>query len=198
MRRQPRQSRAEETVEAIFEATARILEEEGETALTTRRLSERSGFSIGALYQYFPNKDAILLAMARREVGRIRAEILKVLRASEGRTPEVLARQVVRALLRAFGGRAKARRFVIQAVVRSGRIPAAQGELAAVAEEIVVELARLAPPGARSLTRASAFVLTRALLGAIRSAVVEESPLLRDPAFEDELVDLVRRYLMAP
>ena len=195
MRRRPRQARAQETIEAIFEAAARILEQGGEAALTTNRLSEQSGFSIGGIYQYFPNKDAILLAMGRRESERIRTEILTKLRSAPDRAPEALVRQVVRALLRAFGGRARTRRSVITAVIRSGRIPGAQKELAKVADEIVAELARLAPPRARPLGPAASFVLTRSLLGAIRAAVLEESPLLRDPAFEDDLVRLVCGFL---
>src|SRR5216683_2695549 len=66
-RRTPRQSRALDTVEVIFEATARILQAEGRRGFTTNRIAERAGISIGTLYQYFGNKQAILLAMEERE-----------------------------------------------------------------------------------------------------------------------------------
>ena len=64
-RRDPRQERAKATIEAILEAAARILER-GE-ALNTNRIAEVAGISIGTLYQYFKNKNQILVAIARRQ-----------------------------------------------------------------------------------------------------------------------------------
>ena len=62
------QARARATMDTIFEATARIIERDGIAALNTNRIAERAGISIGTLYEYFPNKDAILIAMARRRL----------------------------------------------------------------------------------------------------------------------------------
>ncbi|KAA9157025.1 helix-turn-helix transcriptional regulator, partial [Delftia sp. BR1] len=62
-RRQPVQARAQRTLEAIVQAAAQILVKEGEAALTTNRIAERAGVSIGTLYQYFPDKQAVLRAM---------------------------------------------------------------------------------------------------------------------------------------
>ncbi len=56
-------------MEAIVEAAAQILERGGPEALNTNDVAERAGVSIGTLYQYFPDKQAILLAAARRELG---------------------------------------------------------------------------------------------------------------------------------
>lgn len=67
-RKQPRQERARETVEAILEAAAQVFERHGYAAGTTNRIAERAGISIGSLYQYFPGKDAILLAIVERHV----------------------------------------------------------------------------------------------------------------------------------
>jgi AcrR family transcriptional regulator len=68
-RRSPKQARSRATVEAILEAAAQILERRGADALTTNDVAERAGVSIGTLYQYFPDKAAILVAAARRELG---------------------------------------------------------------------------------------------------------------------------------
>lgn len=65
-RKIPVQARSRATVEAILEATARILEAEGLDAVTTNRVAERAGVSIGSLYQYYPSRDAILAEMVRR------------------------------------------------------------------------------------------------------------------------------------
>jgi AcrR family transcriptional regulator len=66
-RKAPRQRRAAATVAAILEGAAHILERQGVAALTTNAVAERAGVSIGSLYQYFPGKEAILVALIRRE-----------------------------------------------------------------------------------------------------------------------------------
>nr|WP_278265374.1 TetR/AcrR family transcriptional regulator [Nocardia sp. AG03] len=62
-RKQPKQRRAAETREWILTAAAQVFAEHGYGAGTTNRIAERAGVSIGSLYQYFPNKDAILRAL---------------------------------------------------------------------------------------------------------------------------------------
>ena len=59
-RRIPRQARAAETVAAIIEGAAQILEAGGLAAFTTNAVAERAGVSIGTLYQYFADKNALL------------------------------------------------------------------------------------------------------------------------------------------
>jgi AcrR family transcriptional regulator len=67
-RRRPRQSRSRATFDAILEAAAQVLERDGPAGFTTASVAERAGVSIGTLYQYFSDKQAILLAAAEREV----------------------------------------------------------------------------------------------------------------------------------
>jgi AcrR family transcriptional regulator len=67
-RRKPRQARSLATWEAIVEAAAQILERDGAAAFNTNSVAERAGVSIGTLYQYFPDKQAILAAAAKREL----------------------------------------------------------------------------------------------------------------------------------
>ena len=67
-RRIPRQARAAETVAAILEATAQVLEAGGLASFTTNAVAERAGVSIGTLYQYFSDKDALMAAIAEREM----------------------------------------------------------------------------------------------------------------------------------
>jgi AcrR family transcriptional regulator len=65
-RRSPLQERAKQTVEKILDATAELLHEKGHTRLTTKKVAERSGINIATLYHYFPNKMALLHALALR------------------------------------------------------------------------------------------------------------------------------------
>src|ERR1017187_3771063 len=65
-RRDPAQERSRQTVDAIVEAAGRLLVEHGRLGVTTNAVAERAGVSIGSLYQYFPNKEAIFAALQER------------------------------------------------------------------------------------------------------------------------------------
>ncbi|MGN8000826.1 TetR/AcrR family transcriptional regulator [Sphingomonas sp. 22176] len=77
-RKTARQGRSAATVEAIVEAAARILETAGPSGFTTNAIAERAGVSVGSLYQYFPNKDAITRAVIRRELHTLEAQIMAI------------------------------------------------------------------------------------------------------------------------
>lgn len=78
MRKKPRQSRSRETVDVLLEAAAQMFAREG-AATTTNRIAERAGVSIGTLYQYFPNKEALLRALAERHVQSAGVRLREVL-----------------------------------------------------------------------------------------------------------------------
>ena len=67
-RKKPLQSRSRATVDAVLTAAAHILEERGLSAFNTNAVAERAGVSIGSLYQYFPSKDAILVALMEQSL----------------------------------------------------------------------------------------------------------------------------------
>ena len=70
-RKQPQQARSQATVDAIFDATIQVLLAEGLQRLTTIRVAERAGVSVGTLYQYFPQKQALLFAVLQRHLERV-------------------------------------------------------------------------------------------------------------------------------
>ena len=69
-RKTPQQTRSVATVEAIFDATIQVLLKSGPERLTTVHVAHRAGVSVGTLYQYFPNKQALLLAVLERHMLR--------------------------------------------------------------------------------------------------------------------------------
>lgn len=69
-RKQPSQARSQATVDAILEATAQILISDGYDKATTNRIAKIAGVSIGSLYQYFPNKESLVTALAERHVAQ--------------------------------------------------------------------------------------------------------------------------------
>ena len=70
-RKKPQQQRSRATIETIFEATIQVLLANGFDRTTTIQIADRAGVSIGSLYQYFPNKRALLAAIVRRHVGDV-------------------------------------------------------------------------------------------------------------------------------
>jgi AcrR family transcriptional regulator len=78
-RKQPSQERSRQTVAAILEAAVQVFAKHGYAAGTTIRIAERAGVSVGSLYQYFPNKDALLVALTERHIAQSHAGIRDVL-----------------------------------------------------------------------------------------------------------------------
>src|SRR5262249_41157930 len=118
MRKSPTQARAAQTVDAIVEAAIQILQSDGEERLTTNRIAERAGVSIGSLYQYFADKEAIVEAIAERERDKVVGAILKSLGEVKEEDFESVTREVVRTMVNAFARRRRARRIVIMTMLR--------------------------------------------------------------------------------
>ena len=192
-RRIPLQTRAAETVAAILEGAAQVLEAGGLAAFTTNAVAERAGVSIGTLYQYFADKSALLRALAEREMTATLAAVAKALRGDPGTTAEGRERAMVRAIINAFHGRQRARKAVVQAVMAQGMTVEMLAPIAA----FIAQSGAEPHPGLARLSPEQVFVLSRALMGTVRAAVLEEQPFFKSRAFEDELVRLVLSYLAA-
>jgi AcrR family transcriptional regulator len=190
MRKAPTQARAAYTVDAIVEAATQILQSDGEERLTTNRIAERAGVSIGSLYQYFADKEAIVEAIASRERERIVTAIVRSLSDLDPADFENVVREVVRTLVNAFARRRRARRIVLMTMLRRWHNAPEKHGANEVAEFLVAAAVRDKVHNSRPMTPVAAFVLTRALMGAIRGAVIENSPYLETQEFEDELVRL--------
>lgn len=193
MRKRPIQERAHRTVETIFEATAQILDSEGLEALTTNKIAAKAGFSVGTLYQYFPSKDAVLEAMILAERQRVMDEIQVILQdVMAGRiNPLEGLRLRVRALIAAFGTGQRLHRDLVKLAWRLDHVDFLGQAQREGAERIAIAWEQMADPSMRPLSSARLFVGTRAVLGTIRSAALEDSALLGTQSFEDELVRMV-------
>jgi len=152
-------------------------------------VAERAGVSIGTLYQYFADKNAVLLALADQQMQTALQAVRRALEPAQGLAPEARVRAMVRVLVHAFGGRARARKAVVQAILAQG-----------LGVEMMAPVSAFLASGGPStlpLAPEQQFVLSRSILGTIRAAVLEEQPFLRSQAFEDEIVRLVMVYVSA-
>jgi AcrR family transcriptional regulator len=95
-RKSPRQERSRRTVEHILEAAARIFHEQGYVAATTNDIADEAGVSVGSLYQYFPNKDALLVALTARHLEDTTAGLASLLSELDAEADfDVIVRAVV-------------------------------------------------------------------------------------------------------
>ncbi len=96
-RKQPQQVRSTELVAAILEAAIQVLAKEGATRFTTARVAEKAGVSVGSVYQYFPNKAAILFRLQRDEWQQTTQMLIDILA-----QPDTPALERLRTLVHAF------------------------------------------------------------------------------------------------
>ena len=97
-RKTPLQARSTVTVEAISEATIQVLLSHGDERLTTTRVAERAGVSVGTLYQYYPNKQSLLFAVLEHHMNNVAA---RVEAACEGACHKPLA-EMIKDVVEAF------------------------------------------------------------------------------------------------
>ncbi len=114
-RKRPRQARATVTLDAIFEATVQVLLSEGLHRLTTTRVAERAGVSVGTMYQYFPHKQSLLYALNERYLDIVAEKVERACRAKHGATTP----EMVKALIDAYWQAKTERSDVTRALYRS-------------------------------------------------------------------------------
>lgn len=148
------------TVEAILEAAARILERSGPAALTTNHVAELAGVSIGSLYQYFPNKEALVGALQDRYAEDTLARVRAVI---DDAPLDVLIVRIANAVLEAKRAQRPIHRWLIEwrsAVGGQERYRAQLDQLVAVIAELLAHRCRPEPA-------TTAFVIVHAVEGII-------------------------------
>jgi AcrR family transcriptional regulator len=94
-RKNPQQRRSRATIDTIFEATIHVLLANGFDKTTTIQIAERAGVSIGSLYQYFPNKRALLAAIVRRHVGGVVDAMIAACKSVHGQPIEAMCATIM-------------------------------------------------------------------------------------------------------
>lgn len=194
-RKRPKQRRAEETVAAILEAAHRILAKAGVDGLTTKRIADVAGVSVGSLYQYFPNKEAVVAALIEERVhGTVGAQAA-ALEFVRGRSLRESLRHVMR-LLRAGSLRrvGSYRELVFQAptvLQRDLFLERVRKWEAFLADLLEAHRDELRPEALAT----GPFLLSRAVQGVLHGAALERPELLKDDAFADEVAEMAWRYV---
>ena len=100
-RKTPQQARSTASVEAILEATVQVLLQEGKLKLTTTRVAQRAGVSVGTLYQYFPNKASLLQALLKEHLDQVADAVEKACVLAEGKSLSEMADAIISAFVQA-------------------------------------------------------------------------------------------------
>ncbi|WP_327140187.1 TetR/AcrR family transcriptional regulator [Nocardia sp. NBC_01327] len=197
-RKSPQQQRSRAMVERIVDAGQRVLIGHGYDGASTNRIAEAAGISPGSLYQYFPNKDAVVAAVIERyttEVAdRVRARVV----ANMTRNPELAVPETISELLDALGTHRELLRAVVEQTPRLS-----SGATVFAFEQQIGELARLGL-SMRSRTMpadvdfdAAAWMLVRAVEHLTIRYLLDDPPIPRD-RFLADITRLVLNYFREP
>jgi AcrR family transcriptional regulator len=194
-RNQPRQPRSRATVAVILDAAIRVLDREGFDALTTSRVAEVAGVSVGTLYQYFAHRDAIVSALQDRELERTGALLERVLAGAAGLTNHELARSVVVELLGLYRAAPALHRVL---AARGLQFSPPERVVAFDARSVAVLKAFLGAAGPRiraANLEAAAFVIYQSVRATMLAYLLESPAGVDDALLTDELTQLIVRYL---
>lgn len=200
-RKTPRQRRSRETYERILDEAARIFDALGYAGTTTNHVAEAAGVSIGSLYQYFPNKDAILFALAQRHLGEGASVVAETMAATrEGAAPVEVVRRVIEAVVELHRVNPRVHHLLFERVPQSPELRKLFGEVEAGTVALVeaglqrffvdAETARRRAPIV--VTAVEAIVHRSVLDDLVAGAEVETAGVI------DEMVVLVLAYVQAP
>ena len=193
-RKQPKQARSTDLVATILEAAVQVLAKQGARRFTAARVAEKAGVSVGSLYQYFPNKAAILFRLQSDE-WRQTHDLLRGILEDIQRPPLERLRRLVHAFIRSECEEAAIRGALDDAAPLYRDAPEAQ-EAKASGKEIIQAFLREAIPAASDTTRALAGDLIKKTLSAVGKQF-SETP--RTPeeiaAYSDAMADMFCAYL---
>src|SRR5262245_21440373 len=202
LRTRPRKSASQErsrlTVNAIVEATARVLMKEGYDRASTNKIAAKAGVSIGSLYQYFPSKEALVAAVSERHSHEVLKSVRDALGKVAARPSEEWVLWFVSIAIAAHRINPKLHRVLAEEIPRLGRVESVQtinlnahalirGYLDAHRDEIDIADLDLA-----------AFICVTVVEALTHAAVLHRPDILTDEKaekFVEEVTDLVVRYL---
>ncbi|WFU19752.1 TetR family transcriptional regulator [Bradyrhizobium sp. CB3481] len=193
-RKRPQQARSTELVAAILDAAVQVLAKEGAQRFTTARVAERAGVSVGSLYQYFPNKAAILFRLQSDE-WRQTTELLRGILEDAGRPPLERLRTLVHTFIRSECDEAAVRVALDDAAPLYRDAPEAR-EARASGDRIVEAFMQEALPEASEATRILAGELITTTLSAVGKQFSESPRTSAEiETYADAVADMLCAYL---
>ena len=194
-RKSPVQARSAASVGAILEATLQVLVVTGKERLTTTRVAERAGVSVGTLYQYFPNKSSLLQAVLRRHFENVVAAVEAVCAEQGGQPLAAMIPPLVKAFLRAKlrDGKGGVALYEVSSAVDGMRLVR---EISGRMHERICSMLRSAADADREMdVPLVTTVLRGAMAGVSRQLLESDDPERMLAPFEEQLTAMLRAYV---
>jgi len=195
-RKSPIQARSVASVDAILKATVQVLLRLGKERLTTTNVALRAGVSVGTLYQYFPNKKALLQAALKRHLTEVAEAVEQVCRAQQGRALREMATAVITAYLDAKMKVAKTSSalYSVSSDVDGARIVQ---QITTRFHKAIVEMLRTASDPLAGDPQLVATMLLASMGGVVRILLESSTPEEQLDALREELIFAACAYLDA-
>ncbi len=194
-RRNPSQERSLHTCEVLIEATARVLIDEGYDRLSTNRVAAVAGVSIGSLYQYYPNKQALVGAVLTRELASVSAVVKGGIAANMDAPFRGLVAALVEALLQSHRENAALRKVLMEQVPRLGLLGDFEDHVERL-QGVLMQVIEMRGDRVRPADlELACFVLVHAIAGATRATIHRRPERLHQAALAEEITTLACRYL---
>jgi AcrR family transcriptional regulator len=195
-RKTPVQARAAITVEAISEATIQVLLSHGAERLTTTRVAERAGVSVGTLYQYYPNKLSLLFAVLEDHLGKVTAAVEAACKRARRKRLSRMVKEVVEAFVDAKMERTDISIALYQIAAEVGG-PALVKRAAECSLKALEAMLGTAPNAASPPDRFAIQMMFAAMAGATRSVLEAGASPAMVRKLREHLVLLCQSYLAA-
>jgi AcrR family transcriptional regulator len=195
-RKSPVQARSTASVDAILQATTQVLLQVGKERLTTTRVALRAGVSVGTLYQYFPNKSALLQAALRRHLEEVTNAVETVCKEQKGKSLRSMGTALINTFLQA---KLKDAKTSVALYSVSSDLDAARivQQIGTRSNKAIVRMLTTASEPLITDPQLVASMLQGAMAGVSRRLLESDSPVKHFEPFRQELIVFVCAYLEA-
>lgn len=190
----PIQARSIHTVEAIFEATVQVLIDLGIHRLTTTKVAQRAGVSVGTLYQYFPNKSSLLIAALEKYLAGIVEKVEKACAVAKNQPVRVMAASVVEAFVDAKLSDARASK-AFYSVASEAESASLVGSMTQRSQLALCDMLATAQDAKFEDLRTISYVLSTALVGPVQGLLQYDVPPGFAQGIKKQLVVMTSAYL---
>lgn len=194
-RKEPKQERSKDTVDAVFEAMLDLVAKKDLSDPTVQTIADRAGVSVGSVYQYFPSKGALVSALLRYHLKQRMKELDDSLESARGLAGEAAAIKLVEGLVFEKRAKSKLELAMVRYFARAGDVAA----LTEMDEHMITSVRRYLESQGSNIRPANldiaSFVICNALRSAVLLSIVQKPERLADPEFKAELVRLLVGYL---
>lgn len=193
-RKSPKQERAKETIQCLIEATAQFLLRHDYDSLSTNKIAEVAGVSIGTLYQYFPSKEALVVALVRKQFESDFERIRVLLEETDTHSFAEGVEKIVGACLEIFSQQTQLRLVIFEQSRKLALTKSKETLQQRIRNLLLDNFEKKSCGQYKRPSELSMYVVTSAVVGSLIAAASEHPEYLTSSKFEAELVKLILGY----